>query len=390
MQPEFDNPVTESPGDQELPGAHITARVAFIVSHSSAGGVQQIWANLAEGFQHRGFATNLVALYPNEQASVEKSETIPWDYIVDKRPLSLFSQIRMLVSLIAFFRSQRPRFAFTAMPAANALVPIAAIMSGTDVKIVTSHHSPTDTYSKALQIADGVIGQLGIVRAVVSVSNAVSNSLEKRSRIYKKKRYTIYNALPPTLEVYLERLATLRKERRSRGRVVVAAGRLAAQKNYPVLIRASAHMPDVTVQIIGAGNDETALKEMSKNLGVDNRIQFLGRRSREETLRIVSEADIFAQPSLFEGHSLALVEAAKLGLPIIVSDVPVQIEGITSASGEQRGISVPVHDDIELARSIQTLLDDEVVYRLYSNHARILANEITFDRMINSYIRLMD
>lgn len=363
--------------------------VAFIVSHSSAGGVQQIWANLAEGFRDRGFETELVALYPYESAELEKSETVPWRYVVDARPRAPGAQLAMLKALVDFFRSYRPQIVFTAMPAANVLVPLAAGLAGTGARVVISHHSPVDTYNPVLNMADGLMGRLGGVETIISVSDTVKASQDGRSGAYKAKRKTIHNALPPAIEAHLAQLAQGRDRRRAQGRTVIAAGRLAAQKNYPVLIRAAAHMPDVEVQIVGAGADEGALKALARELGVEGRVRFLGHRTREETLRLVAAADVFAQPSLFEGHSLALVEAAKLGMPMVVSDAPVQIEGVSAPDGVQCGLIAPVHDDVALAKAILSLLDDPALYDRYAGLARHLGQAATYEAMLNKYQALI-
>ena len=171
-----------------------------------------------------------------------------------------------------------------------------------------------------LNAVDGWTGSWKNVATVVCVSDAVGASLKGKPRSYLAKRRIIRNALPPRIEAHLAALASKRHHRQAKARRVVATGRLAAQKNYPVLLRAAVHMPDVQVQIVGAGPDEDMLKAMARDLAVTNRVTFLGHRPREETLELLAAGGVFVQPSLFEGHSLALIEAAKLRLPLIVSN----------------------------------------------------------------------
>jgi glycosyltransferase involved in cell wall biosynthesis len=165
----------------------------------------------------------------------------------------------------------------------------------------------------------------------------------------------------------------------------VAIGRLAYQKNYPVLIRAAVHLPDVRIQIIGEGSDEASLKTLAHDLGVAGRVEFLGFRPRSEALEILAAADVFVQPSLFEGHSLALIEAAKLGLPLIVSDAQVQIEGVTLPDGSICGAVVGLHDDQALAREILRLLDEPDHYATAARRSTELGAAATYDAMIAAY-----
>ncbi|WP_342359345.1 glycosyltransferase [Terrarubrum flagellatum] len=363
--------------------------IVFLLSHSAAGGVQEIWANLAEGFRARGFKVSLMALYPHPDTLRQTSVDLPWQYFASKRPSAPGAHLSLLVSLIRFFRRKAPALAFTAMPAANVLAPLAARLAGARTKVVISHHSPVETHNRLLNVADSWIGSWDNVPTIISVSNSVGASLQQKPSRYRAKRRTIYNALPPMIESQVAALAARRRERQGRGRKVIATGRLAAQKNYPVLVRAAAHLPDVTIDVVGGGADEQALKALVAELGVGDRIRFLGPRSREATLELLAEGDVFVQPSLFEGHSLALIEAAKLNLPLVVSDVPTQIEGVTAADGTVCGITTPVHDPVALANEIRRLLDDRACYEHWQARAAHLAESFTYDGMIAEYEKLV-
>jgi glycosyltransferase involved in cell wall biosynthesis len=362
--------------------------IIFLVSHSSAGGAQEIWANLAEAFRVRGDAVRLMALYPLRETVRETSADLPWRYVVDARPGNPLAMARMLRRLVAIFRRDRPDLVVTAMPAANVLAAIAARLAGLKGLVVTSHHSPAETHNPVLNRIDAVAGSLASVRSIVSVSDSVAGTLENKPARYRAKRRTIPNALPPAIE---DRLAILAEERagKPRGRTVVATGRLAYQKNYPLLIRAAAHMPDVTIDIVGNGPDEEALRALAADLGVGDRVRFLGHRPRTEAIGILAGGDVFAQVSHFEGHSLGLIEAAKLGLPLVVSDVPVQLEGITRSDGERCGLVVPVDEPAELARTILTLVDDADTLAHWGARARSLADEATFGAMVDAYRELV-
>nr|WP_236841970.1 glycosyltransferase [Bosea sp. PAMC 26642] len=359
-----------------------------MVSHSSPGGAQEIWANIAEGFSELGFSAKLCALYPFQGKMVEAPAKLPWTHIVPRRPTSIAGRMQLLAALVRFFRKERPDFVLTAMPAANVIVPLAAKLAGVKTRCVISHHTPVMTYNRLLNAADGIIGRLANVQTIVSVSDTVSRSLDGKSAGYRAKRRTIHNALPPRIEARLAALASTRKPASPRHKLV-ATGRLAAQKNYPVLIRAMALLPDAIAYIVGSGPDEIELKELAANLGVTDRMVFLGQLPREETLSVLAGGDVFVQPSLFEGHSLALIEAAVLRLPLVVSSVPVQVEGVTSEDGQLCGIVVDPHDEVGLANAIRSLLEDDAQYDSWTAKAGHLASTATFDRMMAAYGRVV-
>jgi glycosyltransferase involved in cell wall biosynthesis len=146
----------------------------------------------------------------------------------------------------------------------------------------------------------------------------------------------------------------------------MTVGRLSAQKNHAQLIRAMAHVPDGVLEIIGGGEDEADLRALIAQLGLAHKVTLAGQFPREETLQRLAGADVFVQVSLFEGHSLALLEAARMGVPLIVSQVPEQIEGITDAQGELCGVAVPLSDEKALGRVLQEWATDEVQRRAWA------------------------
>jgi glycosyltransferase involved in cell wall biosynthesis len=224
------------------------------------------------------------------------------------------------------------------------------------------------------------------VTSIVCVSRAVARSISTPSNSYRNKVRVIHNALPPHIERHLQDLNATRHPKGGNRAVVVASGRLAEQKNYAVLLQAASLLPNVTFQIIGSGPERATLERLSASLGVADRVRFRGQASREEALSIVSDGGIFVQMSLFEGHSLGLIEASKLGLPLVVSDVPSQTEGVTAADETVCGIIVGVSDHVALAGRIQQLLTDDTFYFEYASLSEKLGRDATFQKLVDSYI----
>jgi glycosyltransferase involved in cell wall biosynthesis len=365
----------------------MTRSVAFFASHA-AGGIRELWADLAAGLAERGCEVRLAALYPYEPEAPPAPGTLGWTYMLPDRPAGLPAKLRMLGNLARWLRRHRPDTIVVAMPAANVLIAVLARLFSPGTAVLTSHHSPVETHSRALDALDGWTGRLGNVRAIIAVSQAVADSLAAKSASYRRKVHTIHNALPRAIGRTLATMAAAR-DGHPRGRTAIAAGRLAEQKNYPTLVRAARAMLDVRVEILGGGPDEAALKAQAAALGVGDRVHFLGQRDRASALAQLSRADVFVQVSRYEGHSLALLEAAALGLPLVVSDVASQREGVRARDGTSCGIIVPLEDDAALARAILELLDDPVEQRRWAERARRLAGEATFEALLTRYEALI-
>lgn len=99
-------------------------------------------------------------------------------------------------------------------------------------------------------------------------------------------------------------------------------GRFEYQKNHPYLLDVFAAVcrerPDACLLLLGDGEDRAAMEEKSRQLGVADRVHFLGNRG--DVARFYQAMDIFLLPSFFEGLPGVLVEAQAAGLRCLVSD----------------------------------------------------------------------
>lgn len=98
--------------------------------------------------------------------------------------------------------------------------------------------------------------------------------------------------------------------------------RLAAQKNIPLLINLARHLLNnkakFSLSIVGDGPDKSNLELLSKNLGLENNVHFLGRL--KDVSGFLNRLDIFLLTSNYEGFGLVLLEAIDHGLPIIAAN----------------------------------------------------------------------
>jgi glycosyltransferase involved in cell wall biosynthesis len=101
---------------------------------------------------------------------------------------------------------------------------------------------------------------------------------------------------------------------------LVTTSRLVHKNAIDDVIRALAFLPDSThFSIYGIGPDENELKALTKNLGVERRVEFKGFINHSELPRVLSECGIFIRPSRSEGMGISFVESMAAGLPVIAT-----------------------------------------------------------------------
>lgn len=108
------------------------------------------------------------------------------------------------------------------------------------------------------------------------------------------------------------------------GLVVGHVGRFDPQKNHSFLLDIFAQMPgDARLLLVGDGILRPDAEQQAEELGIRNRVFFMGVRSDVD--RLLQAMDVFLFPSLFEGLPVSIVEAQAAGLPCLISDkVPIE------------------------------------------------------------------
>ena len=103
--------------------------------------------------------------------------------------------------------------------------------------------------------------------------------------------------------------------------MVLSVGELSKRKNHEVVIRALAKINNKNIHyfIAGRGELKTYLLDLSKKLGLEDRVHLLGYRN--DIGKLCKVSDIFCFPSKQEGLPVALMEAMAIGLPVICSEI---------------------------------------------------------------------
>lgn len=137
--------------------------------------------------------------------------------------------------------------------------------------------------------------------------------------------------------------------------IVLSVGELNENKNQKTIMRAIARLndPDIHYVLCGKGDELENLKALAAQLGLQDRVHFLGYR--KDLYGIITQSDVFAMPSKREGLPVASLEAMYCGLPLLTSN----IRGLCDVNiqGENGFLYAP--EDVDgFAKGIKTLKDD--------------------------------
>ena len=112
--------------------------------------------------------------------------------------------------------------------------------------------------------------------------------------------------------------------------LLVTVGALIERKGQAFVIKALADLPKARLLLVGKGEDETSLRALAKEVGVAERVHFLGSLAPSMLPPILSAADAMVLPSASEGLANAWIEALACGTPIVITDAGGAREVVTS------------------------------------------------------------
>jgi sugar transferase (PEP-CTERM/EpsH1 system associated) len=139
--------------------------------------------------------------------------------------------------------------------------------------------------------------------------------------------------------------------------LLCSVGRLAPVKDHKTLLNAMnevrSAIPDARLVILGDGPEREALTQHALNLGLQRSVDFLGDVG--DVTSWLHKSDVFVQSSLFEGTSIAILEAMASGLPVIATSVG---GNLALLKNEINGILVPPANPHLLAEQIIRLSKD--------------------------------
>lgn len=208
----------------------------------------------------------------------------------------------------------------------------------------------------------------------------------------------LYTVIPTGIDLEPYRHADGKALRSSQGwqddKVLVSMGRLAIEKNWPVLLQSIQKIlhehPDVRLVIIGDGPEKSALQEQAAELGIAKRVTFTGEIPFGEVPAYLKAADMFVFASVTETQGLVTMEAMAAGLPTVAVDGSGTRDIVEDG---KQGYLVP-NDPDALADSISRMLDAPEKRKKF--HANALKRAQTFDmkncakQLVNVYEQALD
>jgi len=357
--------------------------VFFVIPCLMSGGAERVLISLANHSAEQKIETVLIAL--NDGPPVYPiNEGVKVIYLA-KRKKNLYAH-RMYFMLLIFYRllclllKYRPLCVVSFITSANMWTGITCSITRTPF-IVSERTSPNRTINQFNYINNQLAAFLYKKSIAVVVSAQAVEDCLRGNKAFKNlaniKRIT--NAVPAFEPVSLAKVHNRK--------FILGVGRLAYVKGFDQLIMAFSEtkMDDVDLLIAGDGEEMTNLICMANNLGLKDRVIFVGPRTNLQDY--YNQAMMFVLPSRNEGYPNALVEAMSFGCPCIAINCEFGPSEIII--NEQNGLLVNNADISALSDAIVRLAHDPVLSNTLGNNAKNINQTNSSQKILKQWDNLI-
>lgn len=324
-------------------------RILFIITGLGVGGAEKVVTSLADELSNQGHKL-VIAYLKGEALVTPNNKNIQLVNLNLDTPKNLISSSIKLRKLIIDFK---PDVVHSHLVHANILSRLIRIITPIPKLISSAHNINEGSYSRIM--AYRMTDKLADISTNVS-QEAVNAFVDQRA-VMQGRMINLHNSVSTEEFTFSNPTRTrLRDELKvdSNTQLLLAVGRLNEEKDYPNLLTAFSYLLESTIDIclaiVGDGPLKSELRHLSKLLGIDNKVLFLG--IRRDIPALMSASDIFVLSSAREGFGLVVAEAMSCKRVVVATDCG----GVREVVGNN-GFLVPPKNSLALAESIKTALN---------------------------------
>lgn len=369
-------------------------RIALLLTDLNGGGVQKMTVSLAGALVERGHEAVIVLYSARGVLNSQIPPNVTLHHLkatsrlaarlapVRADPLGLPRLLlpvilprkpppglKYMPSLARFLQRFDPDALISAAPNCNLAAVWANRLAGGRAKVLISERTaPSKMLTKSASWRTRFLPSLmhrtyQQAEVIVAVSHALGDDLAAVAHLPRERVTTIYNpVVGPNLAALAQEPVDHPWFASGAPPVILSAGRLSAQKDFPTLIRAFAALRttrEARLVILGGATADTKtevrqqdLVALAEGLGVASDLCLLG--FMPNPYAYMARSRIFALSSAWEGFGNVLVEALACGCPVVSTDCPFGPAEILESG--RYGALVPVGDDAGMAEAMAAVL----------------------------------
>jgi len=356
-------------------------RILFLVTGLAYGGAETQVVYLATRFKSRGWEVGVVSLIPPKAyiEDLEKADVLVFSLDIRRK----LPDPRPILRLVQIIRKWQPDVVHSHMVHANLLARIVRPLAPFPVLVCTAHS--IDEGGRLREVLYRLTDPF--CDLTTQVSQAGLESYVHVGAVPRHKICYIPNGVDterfkPNLEDRLK----VRKELGVEGFVWFAVGRFDPPKDYPNMLQAFVRVVhkhlNTMLLIAGDGPLRKTMENMTRELGVEKHVRFLG--IRRDIPQLMNAADAYVMSSEWEGMPMVLLEASACRLPIVATNVGGNAEIVLDG---QTGFLVPPKSPEALSQAMLRMMDlpEEVREKMGEQARKHIESNFSLDRIVDCW-----
>lgn len=361
-------------------------KVFFVIPALHGGGAERVVVNILKFIDRNKFKPVIVLFK-------KKGEFLP-EISPDVRLEVLDAKFIVPLRLMRLLKREQPDVLVSFMWYTNFVVLSSRILSRLKCRVIVNERSELSlSYKNQLKEMLRRIIIHFLYRysdRIIANSSIMGFQLKKMLRRLPEKVAVIYNPVDIQMISGMSFSEVEHSWFKEKVPIIVSAGRLSVEKGFSYLLKSVSILAtegtDCRLVILGKGKEDDRLKSLASELGIKNKIAFLG--FQENPYKYLANSTVFVLSSLYEGFPNVLLEAMALGVPSVATRCltgpeEIIVDGVN-------GLLVPPADEKELADAIKRLLNDEDLRRRLGEAGRKRAEDFRVDKIVSQYEKVIE
>jgi L-malate glycosyltransferase len=360
-------------------------RILLIQTQAENAGAQEISRLVGAGLTKRGYDVHSLFFFRKTLSFDEPPNTI---YGAPNRPGTPLAFLHFLWNLGRSIRRVKPDAVLTYQHYGNAIGGVISRLVS-PAPVIANQVTARWTMPWLLRVVDIAMGSLGVFQRITVNSLDMEREYSGFPASYRRRMQHVAHGFDQKSTDLSKREARQQFDFPADAVLLGAVARLHPIKRHDASIRLLADRPDWHLAIAGQGPEEMPLKALAQQLGVSDRVYFIGEIAPDRIGPFLRGLDVFVFPTRAETFGLAAVEAANAGVVSVVNDLPVLRE-VLSWQGKPAAHFVDASDHAKLLAGVTLVLDDKALSASLRHTAEGLRIRYSVDTMVEEYVRILD
>lgn len=346
-------------------------RILHIITSLQTGGAETLVVNLMPRFRDLGHEVGLVVFNNEKTKLMERLKHECPECKIYELGTSCYNPL-YIIKLIGIMKKYDIVHTHNSSPQLYAA--IANLF--TRKKLITTEHNTSNRRRYWKWYVNIDRWMYNRYNRIICISNQAEENLRNYLKRDKLPIVTIFNGVDVASFHNAKPIEELKTDKF----VAIMVAGFRKQKDQDTLVKAIAKLPKEKFELwlVGTGERLNDVKNLAKNLNIEDNVKFLGLRT--DVARLLHTADVVVMSSHYEGLSLSNIEGMSVDKPFIASDV----DGLHEIT-EGYGILFPHEDSDSLAKIIERLSTDQDYYNQVASSCYARAQQFDITKMVEGY-----